>query len=173
MVACKGAADYRLPHVLWKSEAAIQRCFFNISVPKNYKMFLRNIHRNISVLGSLFNKVAGLQTCSFLKKRLQHRNSPVNIEKFLRTPYLLNTSGGCFWTVKVKRLENLLEHIYTIKNLFSFSSGVLRDGYALPILIEAQLLRLLASIPLQVQLSWTYGRSNSLYHIRWERTLPV
>ena len=31
------------------------------------------------------NKVAGLQGCSFNKKRLQHRYFPLNIEKFLRT----------------------------------------------------------------------------------------
>ena len=42
------------------------------------------------VLESLFNKVTGLQTCNFIKKRLQHRCFPVNIAKFLRTPVLKN-----------------------------------------------------------------------------------
>ena len=32
-----------------------------------------NIHRKTPMLESLFNKVAGLQGCSFIKKRLQHR----------------------------------------------------------------------------------------------------
>ena len=45
---------------------------------------------------SLFNKVAGLKTRNLIKKRLQHRHFPVNIEKFLRTAFLQNTSGGCF-----------------------------------------------------------------------------
>ena len=38
-----------------------------------------------SVLESLFNKVAGLNTCNFIKKRLRHRYFPVNIAKSLRT----------------------------------------------------------------------------------------
>ena len=42
------------------------------------------------MLGSLFNKVAGLETCSFSKKRLQHRCFPVNIVKLLRAPILKN-----------------------------------------------------------------------------------
>ena len=43
--------------------------------------------------GSLFlNKVAG-QPATLLKKRLWHRRFPVNFAKFLRTPFLQNTSG--------------------------------------------------------------------------------
>ena len=34
---------------------------------------LRNFHRKVPVLESLFNKVAGLKTCNFIKKRPQHR----------------------------------------------------------------------------------------------------
>ena len=41
---------------------------------------------------SLFlNKVAGLSTATLLKKRL-HRCFPVNFAKFLRTPFLQNTT---------------------------------------------------------------------------------
>ena len=43
-----------------------------------------------------FNKVAGLRPATLLKKRLWHRRFPVNFVKFLRTPFLQNTSGGCF-----------------------------------------------------------------------------
>ena len=49
-----------------------------------------NIHRKTSVLESLFNKVAGLQACNFIKKRYQHRCFPVNISKFSRTSILKN-----------------------------------------------------------------------------------
>ena len=42
------------------------------------------------MFGSLLNKVAGLQGCNFIKKRLQHRCFPVNIVKFLRTAILKN-----------------------------------------------------------------------------------
>ena len=43
------------------------------------------------MLDSLFNKVAGLQSCNFVKKRLQHRSFPVNIVGFLTTPVLKNS----------------------------------------------------------------------------------
>ena len=42
---------------------------------------------------SLFlNKVAGHRPANLLKKRLRHRCFPVNFIKFLRTPFLQNTS---------------------------------------------------------------------------------
>ena len=44
-----------------------------------------------------FNKVAGLSPATLLKKRLWHIFS--RIVKFLKTLFLQNTSGGCFWTV--------------------------------------------------------------------------
>ena len=46
-----------------------------------------NIHRKISVLGSLFNEVAGLQTWNFIKRWLKYRCFPVNVVNFLRTAF--------------------------------------------------------------------------------------
>ena len=43
-----------------------------------------------------FNKVAGLRTATLLKKRLWHRCFPVNFAKFLRAPFLQNTSERLF-----------------------------------------------------------------------------
>ena len=40
-----------------------------------------------------FNKVAGLRPATLFKKRPWHRCFPVNFAKFLRTPFLQNTSG--------------------------------------------------------------------------------
>ena len=40
---------------------------------------------------SLFNKVAGPQTCNFIKNRLQLRRFPMKFAKFLRTPVSKNT----------------------------------------------------------------------------------
>ena len=40
-----------------------------------------------------FNKVSGLTSATLLKKRLSHRCFPVIFPKFLRTPFLKNTSG--------------------------------------------------------------------------------
>ena len=48
-----------------------------------------------------FNKVAALRLGTLLKKRLWHRCFPVNFAKFLRTPFLQNTYGGCFWIILV------------------------------------------------------------------------
>ena len=39
----------------------------------------------------------------FIKKRLQPRCFPVNISKFLRTAFLQNTSGDCFWKTTLNR----------------------------------------------------------------------
>ena len=66
---------------LLRSEAVVQRCFLK-------KVFLkfRKIRRKTPVSESLF----------LLKKRLWHRCFPENFSKFLRTPFLQNTSGGCF-----------------------------------------------------------------------------
>ena len=46
--------------------------------------------------GLFLNKNSDIKDCNFNKKRLWHRCFPVNFAKFLRTPFLLNTSGGCF-----------------------------------------------------------------------------
>ena len=50
---------------------------------------LINIHRKTPVLGFLFNKLAGLKACNLNKKRLPYRCFPVNIEKFLRSAFLI------------------------------------------------------------------------------------
>ena len=41
---------------------------------------------------ALFNNVAGLQACNFIKKILQHWCFPIKFAKFLRTPILKNIS---------------------------------------------------------------------------------
>ena len=51
-----------------------------------------------------FNKYEGFKVCNFLKKRLQHRGLPVKFAKFLRAPFLQNTSGGCFWKYLINSL---------------------------------------------------------------------
>ena len=50
----------------------------------------RKFYRKTPALESLFNKVAGLQTCNIIKKKLQHRCFPVEFVKFLRTHILKN-----------------------------------------------------------------------------------
>ena len=59
------------------------------------QVFLK-IHRiqgETPVPESLLKKVAGLRPATLLKNRLCHRCFPVNFVKFLRTPFLQNTTG--------------------------------------------------------------------------------
>ena len=53
------------------------------------KVFLEisQIHRKTPVPESLFNKVAGLRSATFLKKKLWRSRLLVNFAKFLRTPF--------------------------------------------------------------------------------------
>ena len=48
------------------------------------------------MLEYFFNEAAGLQACNFIKKRLQHTYFPVNIAKFLKTPFLQTPSVAAF-----------------------------------------------------------------------------
>ena len=65
-----------------------QRCSIKKGVLRNFAKFLRK-HLCHSLF---FNKVAGLRAATLLKKRLWHRCFPMNFAKFLRTPFLQNTS---------------------------------------------------------------------------------
>ena len=67
--------------------------FFKMGFLKNFA----NFTRETPVLESLLNKVARLKPCKFIKKRLQHMCFPVKNANFLKTPFLQNTSGGCFY----------------------------------------------------------------------------
>ena len=66
------------------------------------------------MLKFLFNKVAGLQVCIFIKKRLQHRCFPVNIARFLRTPILF------FCNSAIETTNNVI-YILAENFIFSFS----------------------------------------------------
>ena len=48
----------------------------------------------------LFDKATGLHVSNFIKKRLQQLCFPLNIAKFLRTVFLQNTYGCCFWIMR-------------------------------------------------------------------------
>ena len=59
------------------------------SVLRNFTKFTgKHMCQNL-----FFNKVAGVRLSTSLKKRLWHRCFPVDFVKFLRTPFLQNTSG--------------------------------------------------------------------------------
>ena len=83
--------------------------FVNIHEAMNIFNLLTNFYKKQSFEGVLrhfakftgkhlcqslhFNKAAGLRPATLLKKRLWHRYFSVNFEKFLRAPFLQNTSG--------------------------------------------------------------------------------
>ena len=56
----------------------------------------RKFYRKTPVLESIFNNISGLQSCNFIKKRLQHRCFPIKFAKFLRTPILKNICERLF-----------------------------------------------------------------------------
>ena len=59
-------------------------------------------------LSLFFNKVAGLRPATLLKKRRWHRSVPGNFVKFLRTPFLQNTSRGLLRYLQFLKGINLL-----------------------------------------------------------------
>ena len=71
-----------------KMRRSRRRCYMKIGVLKNFAKF--------TPVPVFLNKVTGLRTETLIKKRLWHKCFPVNFAKFLRTPFLQNTSGGCF-----------------------------------------------------------------------------
>ena len=66
--------------------------------------------KNFAMLEFLFNKVAGLQVCNFIKKRLQHWCFSMKFAKSLRASFLQNTSGGCFWKYLMNSLFIVCEN---------------------------------------------------------------
>ena len=96
-------------------EAVTQRC----SVEKVYLEVPQNSQENTYVRVSFLIKLqaSGLQL--YLKRRLWHRCFTVNVAKFLRTPFLQNSSG---------RLEKFFKnscYFVTITYDVQFSSRVL------------------------------------------------
>ena len=78
-------------------------CSLSMSLFTSSRPVLRNFAKFIGkhlCQSLIFNKVAGLRPATLLKGRLWHRCFPMNFVKFLRTPFLQNNSGGCFYFLK-------------------------------------------------------------------------
>ena len=66
-----------------------QKCSMKKGILRNFTKF-----KGKQLCQSLFSNIfAALRLENLFKKRLQHRCFPVNFAKFLRTPFLQNTSG--------------------------------------------------------------------------------
>ena len=72
--------------------SSLPKVFFKKGAFKNFEKFTGK-HQRQSLF---FNKIAGLRTANLLKKRPWRSCFPVNFAKFLKTPFLRSTSGGCF-----------------------------------------------------------------------------
>ena len=70
------------------------------------------------VLESLFNKVAGLKTCNFIRKRLRHRCFPVIFENCLRTPSFRTPPVATFEAKHILQLS----FYYVVE--YEISSGI-------------------------------------------------
>ena len=80
--------NIRKPEVFLYFRISHQRCSIEKDVRRNFTKFTgKHLCQSL-----FFNKVADLRPATLLKKRLWHRCFPVNFVKFLRTPFLQNTS---------------------------------------------------------------------------------
>ena len=67
------------------------------------------------MLESLSNKVAGLRSCNFVKKRFLHRCFPVKITKFLRAAFITEHLRWLFLSlIKAKRYRNSVNWLRSI-----------------------------------------------------------
>ena len=83
----------RLPPEIYRNfsttfRSSHPRCFIKKAFLKHFVVF-KGKHLCWRLF---FNKVAGHQSCNFIKKRLQHRYFLVNIGKCIRRPILKNIS---------------------------------------------------------------------------------
>ena len=82
---------------------------------KVFSAISQNSQENTCARSLFFSKVAGLRAATLLRKRLWHRCFPVNFVKFLRTPFLQNTSGGQFlWSSDRLRLCKVSVNLFKL-----------------------------------------------------------
>ena len=96
------------------------------------------------MLEFLFNKVAGLQACKFIKKKLQHRYFPVNIAKFLGTSILRNIRewvllylGSCQISMK-KTTASKMSKYGVISGRYFPAFGLNTERYFVSLRIESK-----------------------------------
>ena len=90
----------------------VQRC----SVKKLFLKISQNSQENTCARVSSLIKLQPY----VIKKETLARCFPVNFAKFLRTPFLQNTSGGCFSILMRLQDFNCIKHRRGMKNCFSF-----------------------------------------------------
>ena len=97
--------------------------FFKIRYLKNFGNFIGK-----QVCWSLFLIKCWPETCNLIKKRLRYNCFPPKFSKFLRAPFLQNTSGGCFCpstTLEIPDSHYEKKNLSTGKNLLVLSKSFL------------------------------------------------
>ena len=101
--------------------------FIEVSRSSRLKMFLGVLksfanftgkHLCWKALESFLKKLAWWRPATSLKKRLQQGCFPVKFAKFLRTPFLQNTSGGCFCIFLKEKLNSYFGTLLWRSNKF-------------------------------------------------------
>ena len=81
-------------HTLTVRKNSHSKLFFK----KDFKLQFRKFHKETPLLESLFNKVSGLKTCNFIKKRIQHSCFPLKFARFLIGKHLC-------WSLSLIKLQ--------------------------------------------------------------------
>ena len=100
-----------LMEALVESKSTNRKC----SLKKGVLKYFAKFPRKTPVLESLFNKIAGLEACNFIKKTLQHRCFPVKLAKFLRTPFFYRTPQVAT-SVLYESMEKVVKKTVFFKN---------------------------------------------------------
>ena len=96
-----------------------QRCSAKKGALRNFAKFTGKHLRQCL----FFNKVADLRPATLLRKRLWRRSFPVNFVKFLRTPFLQDTSGRLL--LAVYRPTDIMTYWQVVsKDPFHLNGGV-------------------------------------------------
>ena len=105
MFGCWKAKFLSYERIANQKKAQIFRETLMLDLRRNPKRFGTMMQLSVSEVRSSHRRCSVRKVClrpaTLLKKRLWHRCFPVNFAKFLRTPFLQNTSGGCFCKVRL------------------------------------------------------------------------
>ena len=103
--------------------SSYRKCSIKKGVLRNFSKFTgKHLHQSL-----FFNKVAGLRPATLLKKMLWHRCFPLNFQKFLRTPFLQNTSGRLLLEFVNFSSKFFAEYMWTSQEMFSILQAIKRS----------------------------------------------
>ena len=122
--------DLKTKKSLKKKETATLRCGLMRKMPIS-----RSSHQRCSIKKGVlrkFSKFTGKHLC----QRLWHRCFPVNFEKFLRTPFLQNTSGRLLLNFRGFRVFNFALHVLFLQETKLLSVNYVSSEFVLNLLVK-------------------------------------